>query len=54
MPIIDLESYVSIAEMLKDSQFGQVDIDPAPYFQRFALNTSLTLNYGYRIQVGLA
>ncbi|KAK7535948.1 cytochrome P450 [Phyllosticta citribraziliensis] len=49
MPIIDLESYVSIIEMLKDSQYGQVDIDPAPYFQRFALNTSLTLNYGFRI-----
>ncbi|KAK7511515.1 cytochrome P450 [Phyllosticta citriasiana] len=49
MPIIDLESYVSIIEMLKDSQYGQIDIDPAPYFQRFALNTSLTLNYGFRI-----
>ena len=49
MPIIDLESTVSIREMLKDSKHGTVDIDPVGYFQRYALNTSLTLNYGYRI-----
>lgn len=49
MPIIDLESNVSIQELLQDSKYGQVDIDPNPYFQRFALNTSLTLNYGIRI-----
>ena len=50
MPIIDLESVVSIKEMLVDSQNGKLDIDPIAYFQRFALNTSLTLNYGFRIQ----
>ena len=49
MPIIDLESKVSIKELLLDSKYGQIDIDPCPYFQRFALNTSLTLNYGFRI-----
>ena len=49
MPIIDLESNVSIKELLQDSKYGRVDIDPNPYFQRFALNTSLTLNYGIRI-----
>jgi len=49
MPIIDLESNVSIKELLKDSCNGEKDIDPNPYFQRFALNTSLTLNYGIRI-----
>ncbi|KAL1953678.1 hypothetical protein VTO42DRAFT_2389 [Malbranchea cinnamomea] len=49
MPIIDLESTVSIKELLDDSKDGTVDIDPNPYFQRFALNTSLTLNYGIRI-----
>lgn len=49
MPIFDLESYVSIKEMLADSKGGAVEIDPSPYFQRFALNTSLTLNYGFRI-----
>ncbi|KAJ9352817.1 hypothetical protein DTO027B9_5565 [Paecilomyces variotii] len=49
MPIIDLESNASIKELLQDSKDGTVDIDPNPYFQRFALNTSLTLNYGIRI-----
>lgn len=49
MPIIDLESTVSIKELLSDSKDGTVDVDPNPYFQRFALNTSLTLNYGIRI-----
>ncbi|KAI9741577.1 MAG: hypothetical protein M1818_004383 [Claussenomyces sp. TS43310] len=49
MPIIDLESSVSIQELLEDSRNGEIDIDPNPYFQRFALNTSLTLNYGSRI-----
>lgn len=50
MPIVDLESFVSIKELLQNSKYGEVDIDPAPYFQRFALNTSLTLNYGFRIE----
>lgn len=49
MPIIDLESNVSIKELLQDSKDGAIDIDPNAYFQRFALNTSLTLNYGIRI-----
>ncbi|EGE04862.1 cytochrome P450 phenylacetate 2-hydroxylase [Trichophyton equinum CBS 127.97] len=49
MPIIDLESTTSIKELLADSKDGTVDVDPNPYFQRFALNTSLTLNYGIRI-----
>ncbi len=49
MPIIDLESCVSIKELLADSANGTKDIDPIAYFQRFALNTSLTLNYGTRI-----
>ena len=49
MPILDLESNVSIKELLTDSVNGEKDIDPNPYFQRFALNTSLTLNYGIRI-----
>ncbi|SPJ74569.1 related to O-methylsterigmatocystin oxidoreductase [Fusarium torulosum] len=49
MPILDLESVVSIKELLEDCQDGKNDLDPAPYFARFALNTSLTLNYGFRI-----
>ncbi|KAK4233938.1 cytochrome P450 [Achaetomium macrosporum] len=49
MPILDLESTASIKELLADSHGGTNDIDPTPYFARFALNTSLTLNYGFRI-----
>ena len=50
MPIIDLESTVSIKEMIADTKGGTVDINPIAYYQRFALNTSLTLAYGFRIQ----
>ncbi|KAI4912648.1 hypothetical protein J4E90_006054 [Alternaria incomplexa] len=49
MPLIDLESTVSIKELLHDSKGGEIDLDPRAYWQRYALNTSLTLNYGYRI-----
>jgi phenylacetate 2-hydroxylase len=49
MPIIDLEATTSIREILQDGQSGKTDVNPIPYFQRFALNTSLTLNYGIRI-----
>lgn len=50
MPLIDLESTVSIKELLSDSKGGEIDLDPRAYWQRYALNTSLTLNYGYRIK----
>lgn len=49
MPIIDLEVNESIKELLADSKNGEIDVDPNPYFSRYALNTSLTLNYGVRI-----
>ncbi|KAI9738593.1 MAG: hypothetical protein M1834_008097 [Cirrosporium novae-zelandiae] len=50
MPIIDLESTASIKELLADTEGGKKEVDPRSYFQRFALNTSLSLNYGVRIQ----
>lgn len=50
MPFIDFESCRSIKEMLENSKGGAVDLDPNPYFQRYALSTSLMLNYGVRIQ----
>lgn len=49
MPILDLESAVSIRELRHDCSDGRREIDPSPYLARFALNTSLTLNYGFRI-----
>lgn len=50
MPIIDYESTKSIKEMLHDSDFGKIDLDPSAYFTRYALSTSLTLNYGIKIE----
>lgn len=50
MPILDYESTKSIKEMLLDSNYGQIDIDPNAYFTRFALSVSLTLNYGVKIE----
>lgn len=49
MPIIDFESNASIKELLDDSGNGRTDVNPISYFQRYALNTSLTLNYGTRV-----
>lgn len=49
MPILDFESNASIKELLDDCKGGSRDVDPCPYFTRYALNTSLTLNYGSRI-----
>jgi len=53
MPFVDLESCVAIKDMYKDSMNGTIDLDPRKYFHRFALNTSLTLNYGVRIDGGI-
>ena len=50
MPIIDYECTKSIKEMIRNSDNGKHDINPSPYFARFALSTSLTLNYGVRIE----
>lgn len=50
MPFIDFEATRSIKEMMVNSKGGTVDIDPSPYFQRYALSTSLTLNYGIKIE----
>jgi phenylacetate 2-hydroxylase len=51
MPFVDLESYVSIKELadMIGERDSQVDLDPFPLFQRLALNLSLTLGYGFRI-----
>lgn len=50
MPIIDYESTKSIKELLSDSKNGQIDVDPNAHFARYALSTSLTLNYGLKIE----
>ncbi|KAI9038068.1 uncharacterized protein KD926_011306 [Aspergillus affinis] len=48
-PMFDLESYCILRDMNKDSQNGQVEVDVRPYIQRYALNTTLTLCYGIRM-----
>ena len=53
MPFIDLESSIAIRDLYKDSKGGELELDPRKYFHRFALNTSLTLNYGIRIDGGI-
>ncbi|KAF7561318.1 hypothetical protein G7046_g2828 [Stylonectria norvegica] len=54
MPFVDLETYTSIEDLV--AQFGQgrgqADLNPYPLFQRLALNLSLTLGYGFRIDGG--
>lgn len=53
MPILDLESMAAIKQLLHDCKDGSEDVDPSPHMARFALNTSLTLNYGFRIDGGI-
>ncbi|OQO00556.1 hypothetical protein B0A48_13046 [Cryoendolithus antarcticus] len=48
-PMLDLESYCIVRDMQKDSEAGAVEISVRPYIQRFALNTTLTLCYGIRM-----
>ncbi|PHH69729.1 hypothetical protein CDD82_7551 [Ophiocordyceps australis] len=52
MPVIDLESAVVFEEMLRAYRDGG-DIDPNALLQRYALNASLTLNYGFRLDGGI-
>ena len=49
MPILNLESYIAMSDILQECANGQVDMNIKHILQRFALNTSLTLNYGTRI-----
>ncbi|KPI46021.1 Phenylacetate 2-hydroxylase [Cyphellophora attinorum] len=48
-PMFDLESYCVLRDISKDSGNGQIEVDVRPYIQRFALNTTLTLCYGIRM-----
>ncbi|KAH7024417.1 cytochrome P450 [Microdochium trichocladiopsis] len=49
LPMFDLESYCIVRDMERDSQNGSLEIDIRPYIQRYALNTTLTLCYGIRM-----
>lgn len=50
MPSIkDLETYTLIRDLVRDSGDGETYLNPRPYLQRYALNTTLTLCYGIRM-----
>ncbi|PWY70503.1 cytochrome P450 [Aspergillus heteromorphus CBS 117.55] len=48
-PMFDLESYCIVRDLFCDSQNGEVQLNVRPYIQRYALNTTLTLCYGIRM-----
>ncbi|KAK0659313.1 Phenylacetate 2-hydroxylase [Lasiodiplodia hormozganensis] len=48
-PMFDLESFCIVRDMQKDSKAGELEISVRPYIQRYALNTTLTLCYGIRM-----
>ncbi|KAI0854286.1 cytochrome P450 [Daldinia vernicosa] len=48
-PMFDLESYCILRDLYKNSHNGETEISVRPYIQRYALNTTLTLCYGIRM-----
>lgn len=48
-PMFDLESYCIVRDLHRDSKVGTVEVSIRPYIQRYALNTTLTLCYGIRM-----
>ncbi|KAH6886860.1 cytochrome P450, partial [Thelonectria olida] len=48
-PMFDLESYCIIRDLHKESRNGEAEINVRPFIQRYALNTTLTLCYGIRM-----
>ena len=47
--MFDLESYCIVRDLFRDSKNGQSEVSVRPYIQRYALNTTLTLCYGIRM-----
>ncbi len=47
--MFDLESYCVVRDLHRDSKGGEVEVAVRPYIQRYALNTTLTLCYGVRM-----
>ncbi len=47
--MFDLESYCIVRDLVRDSKNGTREISVRPYIQRYALNTTLTLCYGIRM-----
>ena len=47
--MFDLESYCIVRDLFRDSKSGEFEIGIRPYIQRYALNATLTLCYGIRM-----
>lgn len=47
--MFDLETYCVVRDLHRDSEGGKIEVAVRPYIQRFALNTTLTLCYGIRM-----
>ncbi|KAF2856424.1 cytochrome P450 [Plenodomus tracheiphilus IPT5] len=47
--MFDLESYCIVRDLQRDIKGGAVEVSIRPYIQRYALNTTLTLCYGIRM-----
>jgi phenylacetate 2-hydroxylase len=47
--MFDLESYCIVRDLKKSSENGNVELNVRPFIQRYALNTTLTLCYGIRM-----
>ena len=48
-PMFDLETYCIIRDLSRDCKGGETYLEIRPYLQRYALNTTLTLCYGIRM-----
>ncbi|KAH9821459.1 Phenylacetate 2-hydroxylase [Teratosphaeria destructans] len=48
-PMFDLETYSVVRDLVRDSEGGEGHLNIRPYLQRYALNTTLTLCYGIRM-----
>jgi phenylacetate 2-hydroxylase len=47
--MFDLESYCVVRDLQRDSKGSALEVSIRPYIQRYALNTTLTLCYGIRM-----
>lgn len=47
--MFDLESYCILRDLYRNTKNGTIEVSFRPYIQRYALNTTLTLCYGIRM-----
>jgi phenylacetate 2-hydroxylase len=47
--MFDLETFCIVRDLVRDSKGGEAYLNIRPYLQRYALNTTLTLCYGIRM-----